>query len=87
MLKAPEVLEVAREFADAADWRRSSAVSRNFCQLSSSNPRALARDLEMGLGLLGSLTEERNPDGDGVGWGSGSWVEVDGVGDRGGVSS
>ena len=41
----------------------------------------------MGLGLLGPLTEERNPDGDGVGWGSGSWVATDGVGDGGGVSS
>ena len=41
----------------------------------------------VGFGLLGPPMEEMNLDGDGVGWGSGSWVKVDGVGDGGGVSS
>ena len=69
-------------------WRRSSAVSKNFCQPSLSIPRALVRDLEIvGFGLLCPLMEEMNPDGDRVGWGSGSWVVMDGVRDGGGVSS
>ena len=54
------------------DWWRSSAVSKNFYQPSLSILRALARDLEIGLGLLGPLIEEMNPDGDRVGWGLGS---------------